>query len=507
MAILLEKSAVFRKTSKKNLLPGNKMAVRIGPAYRTDAGDKMRIWTVEAEMEGQAERNNYLDENFAWFLGHLQEWLAIPSISTLPEHREDVHRAALWARERLAAIGFPESKIIPTAGHPLVYGEWQVDARQPTLLIYGHYDVQPVDPQGEWKSPPFQPTVRDGNIYCRGASDDKGQVLLVLAALEAWAKTGGTLPVNVKVLLEGEEEAGGEAIADYVVKHPQALAADAVLICDTHMVNAGQPSLITGLRGILYTELTVMGAKTDLHSGSYGGVAPNPLHALCLLLSRLKGEDGTINIPQLAAAIEAPTAAEKHFCREDPLHIEAELLDGMGVSEMVGEVAYPPLERIGLRPTLEVHGIRGGFTGEGGKTVIPAQAVAKVSMRLPANLDPQAVFAWLEEAVHNCQPRGYGVHLTNLHAGKGISVNPDNPYIRAAAESIEAVFGAIPVFMREGGSIPIAALFDEVLKAPIILMGFGLPDDTVHAPNEKFSLSQFRKGMKTVADFLGRIRR
>ena len=458
-------------------------------------------------MNGQAKRNDYLDANFDRFVGHLQEWLAIPSISTLPEHRQDVQRAAQWAVERLATIGFPESTLIPTAGHPLVYGEWQVGRQQPTLLIYGHYDVQPVDPLHQWSSPPFQPTLRDGNIYGRGASDDKGQIMLVLAALEAWARVGATLPVNVKILLEGEEEAGGAAVADYVVNHPESLLADAVLICDTHMVNAGQPSIITGLRGILYTEIAVTGAKTDLHSGSYGGVAPNPLHALCLLISRLKGEDGVINIPHLTAAIPVATPTEKRFWQEDPLHIEKELLAEMGVDKMVGEVAYPPLERIGLRPTLEVHGIRGGFTGEGCKTVIPAQATAKVSMRLSANLDPSEVFKWLEGAVLENMPTGYTVALTNLHAGKGVAVNPDNPYIRAAAEAVESTFGSLPVFMREGSSIPIAALFDEVLQVPIVLMGFGLPDDTIHAPNEKFSLSQFRKGMKTVADFLGRIRR
>ncbi len=458
-------------------------------------------------MNGRTKRNDYLDANFDRFISHLQEWLAIPSISTLPEHRKDVQQAAQWVEKRLSAIGFPETTLISTAGHPLVYGEWQVDRQQPTLLIYGHYDVQPVDPLHQWSTPPFQPILRDGNIYGRGASDDKGQIMLVLAALEAWAKVDATLPINVKILLEGEEEAGGASIADYVVNHPVALHADAVLICDTHMVNAGQPSIITGLRGILYTEISVAGAKTDLHSGSYGGVAPNPLHALCLLISRLKGEDGGINIPQLVAAIPPPTPAEKRFWQEDPLHIEEELLAEMGVDEMVGEAAYPPLERIGLRPTLEVHGIHGGFTGEGCKTVIPAQAIAKVSMRLPANLDPSKVFEWLKEAVLGNMPTGYTVTLTNLHAGKGVSVNPDNPYIRAAAEAVEAAFGSLPVFMREGGSIPIAALFDEVLRVPIVLMGFGLPDDTIHAPNEKFSLSQFRKGMRTVADFLGRIRR
>jgi acetylornithine deacetylase/succinyl-diaminopimelate desuccinylase-like protein len=457
-------------------------------------------------MATAMKRNNYIDENQNRFIEQLKEWLAIPSISTLSEHKSDVGKAADWVRQRLAAIGFPGAKTITTEGHPLVYAEWLPHNNQPTLLIYGHYDVQPVDPIDEWKSPPFQPTIRDGNIFCRGASDDKAQIMLVLAAIEAWVKIDGALPINIKILLEGEEEAGGASIAKYVEEHPDQLCADGVLICDTHMVHHEQPSLVTGLRGVLYTEIALTGAKTDLHSGSYGGVAPNPIHALCLLISRLKGEDGVIQIPELAAAIPTPSAAEKLFWQEDSLHVEEALRSEMGVEELVGEKEYPPLERIGLRPTLEVHGIRGGFTAEGAKTVIPAAAMAKVSLRLPADFDPNEVFGWLEKAVHQNIPAGYSVQVTNLHAGKGFYINPDNRYIRAAAEALELVYGKTPVFMREGGSIPIASLFDETLKAPVVLMGFGLPDDTIHAPNEKFSLQQFHKGMKTVADFLGRLK-
>ncbi len=453
----------------------------------------------------ESKRNKYLDQHFDRFVDQLSEWLAIPSISTLSEHRDDVRRAAEWVQGKLDAIGFAQPEIIATAGHPLVYAEWPVSEGQPTLLIYGHYDVQPVDPLGEWCSPPFTPTIRHNNIYARGACDDKGQVMLVLAALEAWAKIDRTMPVNIKILLEGEEEAGGAAIFEYVRQNPERLRADAILICDTHMVNGEQPSLITALRGILYTEIAVHGAKTDLHSGSYGGVAPNPLHALCLLLSRLKGEDGVIHIPELAGRIPAPSPTEKQFWLRDSLKIEASLREEMGVEHLVGESSYPPLERIGLRPTLEVHGIRGGFIGEGAKTVIPATATAKVSMRLPAGLDPNTVFGWLEKAVEEKMPGGYRVQVTNLHAGKGVAVSPDNPFIRAASEALATEYGTAPVFMREGGSIPIAALFTEVLQAPLVLMGFGLPDDTVHAPNEKFSLTQFKRGMKTVADYLGRL--
>lgn len=448
---------------------------------------------------------SYLDEHFEMFLAELQQWLAIPSISTLAEHSRDVDEAARWVSAKMESIGLQDVGIIPTEGHPLVYGEWQGKPEQPTLLFYGHYDVQPVDPVKEWHSPPFSPEIRDGAIYCRGASDDKSQILLVLAALQAWMESTGQLPVNVKVLLEGEEEAGGDSIDAYVRKHPEKLAADAVLICDTHMVDEDQPSLIIGLRGILYTEIEVRGAATDLHSGSYGGVAPNPLHALCVLFSRLKGEDGKINISGLYEAEEPVQEVERNFWREDPLNLTTSLQEEMGVDCLVGDSAYPPLERLGVRPTLELHGIRGGFTGDGAKTVIPATATAKVSLRIPAVLDPQDVFAMFEKAVHDCLPAGHTAVVTNLHRGRGISVNPENRYVSAAAQALRKTYGKDPVFMREGGSIPIAALFDAILGVPVVLMGFGLPDDGAHAPNEKFSLSQLRQGMKTVADFLERI--
>lgn len=449
----------------------------------------------------------YLEEHQQRFIEELKELLAIPSISSLGEYRDDVLRAAEWLRNRLVNSGFRQVKTIATSGHPLVYAEWQTIPGQPTLLIYGHYDVQPVDPVAQWQTPPFSPTIRDGNIYCRGASDDKGQVLLVLAALEAWIEVSGAPPVNVKILFEGEEESGGAGIEAFVRQNPELLQADAVLICDTHMVNAGQPSLINGLRGILYTEVAVSGAKTDLHSGSYGGVAPNPLHALCVLISRLKGEDGHIDIPELYRQEPEVSEAERAFWRQDPLRIGEALCKEMGVESLVGEAGYPPLERLGVRPTLEVHGIRGGFTGEGAKTVIPAEATAKISLRLPAHLDPQEVFGWFEKAARRHLPAGHGLRLTDMHNGRGIAVNPDNRYIRAAADALAAVYGRQPVFMREGGSIPIAALFDAVLGAPVVLMGFGLPDDGAHAPNEKFDLNQFKLGMMTVAEFLGRIAR
>jgi acetylornithine deacetylase/succinyl-diaminopimelate desuccinylase-like protein len=308
------------------------------------------------------------------------------------------------------------------------------------------------------------------------------------------------------VLLEGEEEAGGEFVGQYVPEHAEKLKADAAFICDTHMNSIEQPSLVNGLRGILFTEIAVSGPKSDLHSGGYGGVAPNPIHALCLLIARLKGEDGRVNIPGIYDIPVDVTAEEKSYWQENQDAMEKRLLNEMGVDKLVGENDIPPQERLGIRPTLEVHGIRGGFIGEGAKTVIPAEAVAKVSMRLPAGMKSDLIFTDFENAVHEKMPVGYKVKVTNLHGGEGVSISPDNSFIQAASAAIESIYGKKPVFMREGGSIPIAALFDDVLGVPVVLMGFGLPDDGAHGPNEKFSLAQFKKGMRTVADYLGRLR-
>ena len=456
-------------------------------------------------MNTASSLTRYIDDNLSSFTDDLIEWLKIPSISTLPEHKADVHKAGQWVNNKLKTTGFPETELIETEGHPLVYGQWLVDPAQPTLLIYGHYDVQPADPLELWNSPPFEPVIENGNLYARGASDDKGQVMLVIAALKAWAEVAGGPPINIKVLFEGEEEAGGASIAAYVTKNQKKLAADAVLICDTHMPSPEQPSLITGLRGLIYTELKVTGSKTDLHSGSYGGVAPNPIHALCLMISQLKTADGTIQIPELQAAISQPTAAEKKFYLEDPLNIEQALCSEMGISELVGEQNFPALERLGARPTFEVHGIAGGFTADGAKTVIPAEATAKISLRLPPSFNPDEVFGWLEKRVGQLAPAGYTVTISNIHAGSGVNVDQNNRFFQEAILSLENTFNKTPALLKEGGSIPIAALFDEELKTPVVLMGFALPDDNIHAPNEKFNLQQFSRGMKTVADYLGRL--
>ncbi len=450
-------------------------------------------------------QETYIAENKQRFLDELKDWLRIPSISTQPEYAEDVKRAAAYAVEQLKHIGFEQAALIQTARHPLVYAEWLKASGKATLLVYGHYDVQPVDPIELWESPPFEPTERNGNLYSRGAADDKGQVMVILKALETLVNVDGALPINVKVLLEGEEEEGGVSIEQYVKDHPERLGCDAAFICDTHMPAKDIPALIYGLRGLIYTEVEVQGARQDLHSGTYGGVAPNPLHALAIIISRLKDADGHIHIPGLYDKLRKPTRAEEQFWHEDPLHMSKALRDEMGVSQLSGEQEYPALERASARPTLEVHGISGGFVGEGAKTVIPASAKAKISLRLPPDLQSAEVFRLFEQAVHEAAPANVTVKVQSVHGGEGVLVSPDTPPMQAAAEALQEVYGKSPVFLREGGSIPIAALFHEILQVPVVLMGFGLPDDNLHAPNEKYSLDQFYNGIRTVVRFLQKL--
>ncbi len=446
----------------------------------------------------------YIKEHENDFLEDLKGWLRIPSISTLPEHAGDIRRAAEYAAGQLRQIGFEHVGLIQTQGHPLVYAEWLHVPGKPTLLIYGHYDVQPVDPVALWQSPPFEPVIRGDNLYCRGACDDKGQTMLVFKAMESLMMVNGSLPVNVKVLIEGEEEAGGESIASYVRNYPDRLRCDAVFICDTGMPSKDIPALVYGLRGITYTEVEVHGARRDLHSGEFGGIAPNPLHALALIIAGLKDAESHIHIPGLYEKVRKPTPEEQRFWQEDPLHIAGALIEEMG-TQPVGEAEYPPLERLWARPTLEVHGISGGFTGEGAKTVIPAIGKAKISLRLPPYLKSDEAFALFERRVRELAPQGVEVTVHNIHGGEGVLVSPDSPPMRAAAQALKETFGREPALICEGGSIPIAALFHEVLDVPIVMMGFGLPDDNLHSPNEKYSLTQFFKGIRTVASFLQKL--
>jgi acetylornithine deacetylase/succinyl-diaminopimelate desuccinylase-like protein len=453
----------------------------------------------------QTPLETYIKENERRFLEDLKGWLRIPSISTLPEHAGDIRRAAEYAADQLRHIGFEHIEVIPTQRHPLVYADWLKLPGKPTLLIYGHYDVQPVDPVDLWESPPFEPTIRGDNLYCRGACDDKGQTMLVFKALESLMTVNGALPVNVRVIIEGEEEAGGESIEHYVKTYPERLKCDAAFICDTSMPSEDLPAVTYGLRGITYTEVEVRGAKHDLHSGEYGGVAPNPLHALALIIAGLKDAEGHIHIPGLYDKVRQPTAQERTFWRDDPLNSATMLCEEMGVSQLSGENEYPPLERLWARPTLEVHGIIGGFVGEGAKTVIPAVGKAKISLRLPPDLKSAEVFTLFEQRVKELAPPGVEVTVHNVHGGEAVLVPVDTPPVQAAAEALREAYGKDPVFIRGGGSIPIAALFGEILRVPVVLMGFGLPDDNLHAPNEKYSLSQFFKGIRTVASFLQKL--
>ncbi len=445
----------------------------------------------------------YADTHFDAFLEDLKNLLRIPSISTLPQHKKDVQRAAQYVADQLKAVGLKKVKVIKTDIHPLVYGEWLEAPGRPTVLIYGHYDVQPVDPRELWLSDPFEPEIRNDNLYARGAVDDKGQMLGLVKALESLARTGnGALPVNVKVLIEGEEEEGGVSIEKYVREHPKELAADVALVADTSMPAPGVPALTYGLRGILYTEIEVHGAKSDLHSGHYGGVGPNPIHALALILAGLKGDDGRITIPELYERLRPVSDEERALWDRNPMDVTAALKDEMGVDALTGENDLDPRERMWSRPTLEVHGIRGGFVEEGAKTVIPAEATAKVSLRLPPELHPGEVLPWLQRRVAELAPAGVQVTVREIHGGDGVLVPIDNVYMRAAAQALELEWARPPVFERSGGSIPVGALFDSLLHTPIIFMGTGLPDDNVHAPNEKYHLPNFYHLIRQAIRFL-----
>ncbi len=446
----------------------------------------------------------YVDRHREQFLEDLKDLLRIPSISTLPEHKKDVERAAAFVADQMKRIGLKNVKIIETQGHPLVYSEWLEAPDKPTVLIYGHYDVQPTDSDesNPWISPPFEPTIRNENLYARGAVDDKGQMFGLLKALEALMQTHQGLPVNVRLLIEGEEEAGGESIEAYVREHPEALACDVALIADTGMPAPGVPAIVYGLRGILYTEIVARGAKHDLHSGAFGGVAPNPIHALALVLAKLKGPDGRITIPQLYRKLKPISAEERALWERSPVDVPGILKREMGIDVLPGEEKIDPRERLTARPTLEVHGIRGGFTAEGAKTVIPAEAVAKVSLRLPPELHPDEVLPLLQKRVAQLCPPGVTMTVRLVHQGEGMVVPIDNVYIRAAERALEQEWGRPPVFEREGGSIPIGALFGSVLHVPVVFIGTGLPDDNIHAPNEKYHLPYFYKGIRQAIRFL-----
>ena len=446
----------------------------------------------------------YYHENRERFLQGLISLLKIPSVSTLPEHKPDMRRAVEFLANELREMGMKNVEIIEgkASQHPLLYAEWLEAAGKPTLLLYGHYDVQPPDPLDEWVSPPFEPTIRNDNLYARGAVDDKGQIYLLVKALEGFLKTEGKLPINIKLLFEGEEEVGGQHIEEYVAAHPDRLKADVALICDTEMFAPELPTITTGLRGLVYTELEARGASHDLHSGVYGGAAPNPFQALAEMVNKLKGPDGKIRIPGFYARVKKPSAKELAAWKRLPFNEKEYLRKEVGSTALVGEKGYSVLERTWARPTFEVHGFRGGFTGEGAKTVIPAVGVAKISMRLVPDMDPKEVFRQYAAYVKKITPKGIKTSVRLISSAPASVVSTESRWIAAAVEAMEQVFKNRTVYMRSGGSIPIVGVFQRNLKIPSVMMGFGLPDDNLHAPNEKFHLPNFYRGIDAVGRYL-----
>ena len=447
----------------------------------------------------------YAQENAARFLDDLKALLRIPSVSTLPEHKKDVEAAAEWVAADLRRIGMEHVEIIrPKAGegHPLVYADWLHATGKPTCLCYAHYDVQPPDPLDEWTTPPFEPTERNQNLYARGAVDDKGQLVTQLKALESILKThDGRLPINIRVIYEGEEEVGGEQIEAFVREHPERLKADFALISDTEMFAPELPTLCVGLRGMIYTEIEVRGARTDLHSGMYGGAAPNPFVALAQIIAGLKDRDGRILIPGFYNDVQQPSEAELKAWKNLPFNEEEYRNAEVGAPKLIGEKGYSVLERTWARPTLDVHGIVGGFTGAGAKTVIPAKATAKVSMRLVPKMKPQTAFRQFSEFVQSLRPEGVTVEVRLIHSGEPSLIPTDNPWIAASTRAMKTVWNKDTVFIRSGGSIPIVGEFERNLKIPSVMMGFGLPDDGLHAPNEKFHIPNFHRGIESVIRF------
>ena len=444
----------------------------------------------------------YATQNRRRFEDELFEFLRIPSISTLPEHKADIARAADYTKLQLENCGLESVRIITGKGHPLVYGEWCGAKGKPTILLYGHYDVQPVDPVEEWVSDPFDPQVRDNQVYARGASDDKGQVLANIKALECLHRENGGLPVNVKVLVEGEEEVGGEAITDFVASNPDLLASDAALVSDTAMYAPDTPTICTGLRGLIYTEWFARGAERDLHSGLFGGVAPNAVFGLVELLAKCKDEDGRVLIPGFYDGVRGPSEAERSSWGRIRFDEDAYRKEEVRAPVLTGEPGFSVFERIGARPTFEVHGLPGGFTGNGAKTVIPAAASAKVSARLVPDQDPIDILDKMRQFAEANAPTGIRVEVRPIHSAPATLAATDHPIIETASRALEQTWGRETVFIRSGGSIPVVGDFQQHLGIPTVLMGYGLPDDALHAPNEKFSLKNFHLGIASTGRFL-----
>jgi acetylornithine deacetylase/succinyl-diaminopimelate desuccinylase-like protein len=441
----------------------------------------------------------YQQENKDRFLKELLELLRIPSISAKTEHREDMHRCAEAAKHRLEEAGADTVRIFPTEGHPIVYGEKMIDPSKPTVLVYGHYDVQPVEPLELWHSGPFDPVIKEGKIYARGSADDKGQFYMHVKALEIMVKTN-SLSTNIKFIIEGEEEIGSPNLAKFVSSHKELLKADVILISDTSMLSLETPSIDIGVRGLSYIQVEVTGPNRDLHSGVYGGAVANPITMLAKMIAGCHDENNHISIPGFYDDVIASSEEERKLMGEAPFNEEAYKKD-LGVSTLWGEKGYTTNERTGIRPTLELNGIWGGYTGEGAKTVLPSKAFAKISARLVPNQSSIKITEKLLAYFKRIAPPGVTVKAEEHHGGEPYMTPIDSKAYKAAAKAIEATFGKKPIPVRGGGSIPICALFEKELGIKIVFMGFGLDSDNLHSPNEKFDLANFYKGIETIPYF------
>ncbi len=445
----------------------------------------------------------YAKNNQERYLSELKEFLSIPSISTLSEHKPDIRRAAEWVAKQLREMRFDKVELMPTGGHPVVYGEWLGAHGKPTVLVYGHYDVQPVDPLNEWTAPPFEPMVRGENIYARGASDMKGQAHAFLKALEALTKNG-ELPLNVKVIVEGEEEVGSPHLGAFMEQHKRKLKCDVALNTDSGIMSPDLPSLVYGLRGLAYFEVWLYGPKQDLHSGAFGGSVRNPAQVLCELIAGMHDEHGRVMLPGFYDKVRTLSDEERAELARLP-HSDEEWKGTAGVTHLHGEEEFTTLERLGARPTLEVNGLLSGFTGEGSKTVLPAKAMAKISMRLVPQQEDTEVEHQLKEYLRQHAPEGVRWEVKPLVSGPAVLVRRDTPGARAAAKALEEAFGIKPVWKLEGGSVPVVSMVQQILGVDSILLGFGLPDDNIHSPNEKLHLPTYYRGIEAYVRFFANV--
>jgi acetylornithine deacetylase/succinyl-diaminopimelate desuccinylase-like protein len=449
---------------------------------------------------------SYIADNRDRFLEELKEFIRIPSVSSLPEHREDMERCARYCADQMRAVGMDRVEVLPTGGPPVAYGEWLRAPGRPTVLVYGHYDVQPVDPVDLWTTPPFDPQVRNGELYARGAADDKGQLHLHWKAIEALMRVEGRLPVNVKFLIEGEEEVGSAHLDAFLDRHRELLKADVAVVSDSSWFARGLPSICYGLRGLTYMQVNIKGPDADLHSGAYGGSIANPIQVLCEIIAQLKDSRGRINVPGFYDDVRPLEDEERRELARLPFD-EERYRGELGVSEVFGEESFSTLERVWARPTLEINGIWGGFTGEGSKTVLPSRASAKISCRLVPNQDPDRIAVLLEERLRALCPPTVEMEIVRMAGGRPALTPLDHPVVQAAARAMERTFRKQPAFIRSGGSIPVVASIQELLGIPVVLMGFALPDDHAHAPDERLDLGNYFGGIQAAAYLMEEISR